>query len=108
MSGPSSVPGSGAASGQSSGAAASASGQAPAGTARIDPTVTPGWSMMTPQEQQRYSDQMSSITTAAQCKAYQDAYMAQMQVRARSMGQLLEGQGADPCAVLQKQGTPRQ
>jgi hypothetical protein len=75
---------------------------------RFDSTNVPGWSMMTPQEQQAYSERMNSMTTAGQCRAYYEAYMAQMQARARSMGQTLETQAANPCATLQKQGTLQQ
>jgi hypothetical protein len=69
-----------------------------------DPSNTPGWSMMTPQEQQSYSGRMSGFTSVAQCRAYQQAYMAQIQARARSMGQIVQSEGADPCATLQQQG----
>jgi len=61
--------------------------------------------MMTPQEQQAYSDRMNSITTLGQCRAFQQTVTAQMQSRARAMGQTLDSrQSADPCAALQKQG----
>jgi hypothetical protein len=63
--------------------------------------------MMTPQEQQTYSDRMSGATTVAQCRASQDAYMVQMQARARSLGQVVQGPATDPCAALQKQGASR-
>ena len=75
-----------------------------AGAAPYDPSSTPGWTMMTPQEQQNYSGRMSSITSVAQCRAYHQAYMAQIQARARSMGQIVQSEGADPCAALQQQG----
>jgi hypothetical protein len=70
-----------------------------------DPSSTPGWSMMTPQEQQTYSGRMSGFTSLAQCRAYQQAYMAQIEARARSMGQIVQSQGSDPCATLQQQGS---
>ncbi|MFL6707324.1 MAG: hypothetical protein ACJ8HI_03865, partial [Massilia sp.] len=103
-------PGAGAASGattsQGAGAASTANGsQAASGAARFEPTSVPGWAMMTPQEQQNYSDRMNSVTTVAQCRSFHDAYMAQMQTRARNMGQTLESQASDPCVMMQKQGT---
>jgi hypothetical protein len=69
-----------------------------------DPGSTPGWSMMTPQEQQNYSGKMGSFTSVAQCRAYQAAYLAQIQERARRMGQIVQPQENDPCAALQQQG----
>jgi hypothetical protein len=80
--------------------AASAAGNA----GPYDPSSAPGWSMMTPQEQQNYSGRMSSFTSVAQCRAYHQAYMAQIQARARSMGQIVQSEGSDPCAALQQQG----
>jgi hypothetical protein len=59
---------------------------------------------MSPQEQQSYSSRITSFTSAAQCRAYQDAYMAQIRARARSFGQTVQGEGIDPCAALEKQG----
>jgi len=100
---------SGASTGQGTGAAAAGNAtQAPAAAPqRFDPRSAPGWSMMTPQEQQSYSDRMSSATTVAQCRASQDAYMAQMQARARMLGQVVQGPATDPCAALQKQEAVR-
>jgi len=75
------------------------------GAAPYDPGSTPGWSMMTPQEQQNYSGRMNSFTSVAQCRAYQAAYLAQIQERARRMGQIVQSEGTDPCATLQQQGS---
>jgi hypothetical protein len=72
--------------------------------APFDPSSTPGWTMMTPQEQQIYSGKISSFTSIAQCRAYHEAYLAQIQARARSMGQIIQSQGSDPCSALQQQG----
>ncbi len=99
---------SGASVGQGAGAAAAGNAtQAPVATPPFDPRSAPGWSMMTPQEQQSYTDRMSSATTVAQCRASQDAYMAQMQARARMLGQVVQGPATDPCAALQKQEAVR-
>lgn len=77
-----------------------------AGAARFDPSSVPAWSMMTPQEQQAYSDRMNNITTLGQCRAFHEAAMAQMQSRARAMGQTMDArQASDPCTAMQKQGT---
>ncbi len=84
----------------SRGSTTAASGNA----APFDPSSTPGWTMMTPQEQQTYSGKISSFTSIAQCRAYHEAYLAQIQARARSMGQIIQSQGSDPCAALQQQG----
>jgi hypothetical protein len=89
------------------GAAIASRGSTTAGGSKAgpyDPGSTPGWSMMTPQEQQSYSGRMSSFTSVAQCRAYQAAYLAQIQERARRMGQIVQPQESDPCATLQQQG----
>src|SRR3569833_1407393 len=91
----------GATTGQGSNGASAAAGSA----TRFDPSSVPGWSMMTPQEQQAYSDRMNSAPTLGQCRAFHQAAMAQMQSRARAMGQTLaERQTTDPCSAMQKQG----
>lgn len=76
------------------------SGSSSAAAAPYDPRTAPGWTMMTPQEQQSYSGRMSSFTSAAECRAYQQAYMAQIEARARSMGQIVQSPAADPCVGL--------
>jgi hypothetical protein len=89
------------------GAAIASRGSTTAGGAKAapyDPGSTPGWSMMTPQEQQSYSGRMGSFTSVAQCRAYQTAYLAQIQERARRMGQIVQPQENDPCTALQQQG----
>jgi hypothetical protein len=87
------------------GAGVASAGSTTGSVTPYDPNTTPGWSMMTPQEQQNYSGRISSFTSVEQCRAYYEAYMAQIQARARSMGQIVQSQGADPCTSLQQQGT---
>jgi hypothetical protein len=106
---PSSGATSGATTSQGAGAtAAGAAGPAAGGALRFDATSVPGWSMMTPQEQQTYTERMNSSTTVGQCRAYHEAYMAQMRTRARGMGQTLDAQPSNPCSMMQKQGTLQQ
>jgi hypothetical protein len=85
----------------------STTGTPAASAAPYDPRSAPGWSMMTPQEQQRFSGRVSSFTSLAECRAYHDAYMAQIQARARTMGQIVASHGPDPCASLQPQAATR-
>lgn len=98
--------GAGMAAGATTGQSGNAAAVTPGSATRFDPTSVPGWSMMTPQEQQAYSDRMNSVTTLGQCRALNAAIVAQMQNRAHAMGQTLDArQSADPCAAMQRQGT---
>lgn len=100
------APGTGMAAGATTGQGSHPAPPAAGSAARFDPSSVPGWSMMTPQEQQAYSDKMNGVTTLGQCRALNAATLAQMQNRARSVGQTLEArQAADPCTAMQKQGT---
>lgn len=98
--------GDGMAAGATTGQGSNTAAATPAGATRFDPSSMPGWSMMTPQEQQAYSDKMNSVTTLGQCRALNAAAVAQLQNRARAMGQTLDArQSADPCTAMQKQAT---
>lgn len=98
--------GTGKAAGATTGQGGNATTAPPGSATRFDPSSVPGWSMMTPQEQQAYSDRMNSVTTLGQCRALNAAIVAQIQKRARATGQTLDArQSADPCTAMQKQGT---
>src|SRR3569833_2058122 len=99
------TPGAGMAAGATTGQGSNGASAAAGSATRFEPSSVPGWSMMTPQEQQAYSDRMNSATTLGQCRAFHQAAMAQMQSRARAMGQTLaDRQTTDPCSAMQKQG----
>lgn len=48
--------------------------------------VTPGWSLMTPQERQQHRDKMRSMTSHDECKAYVDQHHQEMAARAKEKG----------------------
>jgi len=69
--------------------------------ARWGKDFTPGWSLMTPAEQQQHRDKMHSAKTYEECKAYRDQHHEQMVARAKEKGRTLPAQPRrDACAGL--------
>jgi hypothetical protein len=65
--------------------------------------VTPGWTLMTPQERQEHQQRMRAMTNYDECKAYQDQHREQMAARAKERGgKALAQPRRDACAALKK------
>ncbi len=63
---------------------------------------TPGWAMMTKEERNEHRNQMRSMKTYDECRAYADKHHEQMAARAKEKGQTLSGPRRDACAGLKK------
>jgi hypothetical protein len=75
--------------GMGPGAAASGAEIGPgmhAGRAQAGAEFTPGWSLMTPAERTAHRQQMSSMKTYDECKAYMDKHHEEMAARAKEKG----------------------
>jgi hypothetical protein len=65
--------------------------------------VTPGWSMMTPEERSAHQQAMAGAKTREDCAARRDEQHAQMQARAKERGATLPAQPRrDVCEGLPK------
>jgi len=85
-------------------ASAPASGaSAPQGTPRYGNGFTPGWKIMTPEEQAAVAAAMGQMKTRGECVAYMDTNYKQMVERARQKGLPEVGSARrDLCNVLPK------
>ena len=70
--------------------------------ARAGGDFTPGWAMMTREERNEHRNQMRSMKTYDECRAYIDKHHEQMAARAKEKGQTLSGPRRDGCAGLKK------
>ncbi len=70
--------------------------------ARAGGDFTPGWAMMTKEERNEHRNQMRSMKTHDECRAYIDKHHEQMAARAKEKGQTLSGPRRDACAGLKK------
>jgi hypothetical protein len=62
---------------------------------------TPGWSMMSPKEQQEHRDKLKSMKTYEECKAAMDQHHEQMAARAKEKGRTMPAAPRhDACAGL--------
>lgn len=102
-------PGSGMGPGACAGAASAPAGcggmgpGAMKGGGRWGPGVTPGWSLMTPEERNQHRDQMRSAKTYDECKTLQAQHHGAMAARAAERGgPPLPAPRRDPCAGLPK------
>lgn len=83
------------------GVAAQAQSGGAAGPKRWGSGITPGWALMSPEEQKAHRERMSAVGTHAECKAVLDAHRAQMVARAAERGMPgLPLPRRDPCADL--------
>jgi hypothetical protein len=65
--------------------------------------VTPGWSMMTPQERQEHQSKMRSMSSYDECKAYTDQHHQTMVARAQAAGSAVPAQPhRDACTGLKR------
>jgi hypothetical protein len=48
--------------------------------------ITPGWTMMTPEERNQHRERMQSMKTFDECQAYRDQHHQQMAERAKQRG----------------------
>jgi hypothetical protein len=70
---------------------------------RFGPDVTPGWSMMTPEERTQHQEKMRSFKDAGACQAYMQEHQKRMHDRAQQQGKTLPFQGPGPgCDSLRK------
>jgi len=69
---------------------------------RFGPGVTPGWSLMTPEERAAHQKTMGAMHGADECHAYMDKHHEQMAERAKAQGQTMPGPRRDVCVGLQK------
>jgi hypothetical protein len=68
---------------------------------RAGPNLTPGWSMMTPQEREQHQKDMQSAKTPEECKAMMDKHRQQMADRAKERGMPPPGNpGSNACAGM--------
>jgi hypothetical protein len=78
-------------------------GRGPGAGPRFGADVTPGWSMMTPEERQAHREKMQSMKDPAQCQAYMAEHQKQMQERAKERGKPFPGPGTGrACEGLKK------
>lgn len=88
---PASGPGNGPGAAVGTGPAASAPGMgmrqgAGRGMGRAGAGITPGWSLMTPQERTEHRDHMRAMKDYDECKTYQAQHHEQMVARAKERG----------------------
>lgn len=68
---------------------------------RYGPRYTPGWGMMTPQEQEQHRSQMQGAKTAEECHAILTQHRSLMMQRAKERGYAyLMEPARDPCEGL--------
>ncbi len=68
------------------------------------PGVTPGWSLMTADEQNAHREKMTSMKTYDECKAYLAEHHKDMQERAKAKGVDLPGGYGMACDRMKAQG----
>ena len=65
--------------------------------------MSPGWSMMTPEERNAHHDKMRNFKDAAECEAYMNEHHKLMQERAQQRNQRMLWNGPRPyCEYLKK------
>lgn len=96
-----------AASGASGPAAADCAGPRPGMRGGMGPRArygrdhTPGWGLMSPEEQRQHRDKMLSFTDHEQCRVYMEQHHGQMAERAKERGRTVPAQPRrDPCSPL--------
>jgi hypothetical protein len=77
-----------------------AMGRGPGG--RWGSDVTPGWTMMTPEERTEHQNRMSAMKTYDECSAYLAQHRQTMATRAQQQGKPLPPMNRDACAGLKK------
>ncbi len=70
----------------------------------VGPGNTPGWSLMTPDEQKAHREKMASMKTYEECKAYLDQHHQLMQDRAKAKGVELPARAGVACDRMKAQG----
>ncbi len=65
---------------------------------------TPGWALMTPEEQKAHRGKMNSMTTLSECKAYMAQHHQEMLERAKAKGVELRGPNEFACDRLKSMG----
>ena len=85
------------------GASSPRGGAGSTGGGRWGSDYTPGWSLMSPGEQQEHQARMRSMTNLEDCKAYMEKHHEQMVARAKEKGQTMPAQPRrDACAGLKR------
>lgn len=72
------------------------------GGPRYGPDVTPGWSMMTPEERKAHQEKMQGFKDAGQCRSYMTEHRKKMEERAKEKGSTLPGTGPGPACDMMK------
>ncbi len=67
---------------------------------RFGAGITPGWSLMTPEERNAHRATMQGMKSADECRAYVQKHHEEMAQRAKERGQALPGPRRDVCAGL--------
>ena len=71
---------------------------------RFDRNNTPGWNLMTPEEQAAHREKMLSAKTYEECKAYQAEHRKAMEERAREKGVTLPAGRQAVCDRMKSRG----
>lgn len=74
---------------------------------RAGPEVTPGWSMMTPEERQAHRTQMRGAGSAQECRKLMDEHHALMEKRAQERGLRMRGPRGNACAAFADKPQPQ-
>ncbi len=67
---------------------------------RFGAGITPGWTLMSPEERNAHRAAMQGMKTADECRAYAQKHHEEMAQRAKEKGQTLPGPRRDVCAGL--------
>lgn len=65
---------------------------------------TPGWTLMTPEEQAAHREKMQSVKTYEECKTLQGAHRVTMEARAKEKGTTLPVPRQNGCDRMKAQG----
>ena len=74
------------------------------GPMMIGANNTPGWTLMTPEEQKVHREKMNSMTTFAECKKYMAEHHKEMLERAKAKGVELRGPNEFACDRMKSMG----
>ena len=66
--------------------------------------TTPGWTLMTTQEQSEWQTKMRSVKTLGECNTLRDEHRALMETRAKEKGVQLPAPRQNGCDVMQARG----
>ena len=66
--------------------------------------ATPGWALMTPQEQAEWQTKMRSVKTLDECNTLRDEHRALMETRAKEKGVQLPTPRQNGCDVMKARG----